>query len=318
MSTGERICRMDISITRGAKSSGISFTRDDSGGLFADFTHPDTFMAGGKLVSTVDFNVTRQAKVSGIGTAINKGRRRLANITRAGHGDVYGYGYGAPKNLQKSCAERELRWSSSLSSMAPSTEMQKVCYTLFPCASMRSTSEALQQHPLDSALTQVHVQALDEVVSANSHFTVAVFIGLSFTNPNSQDSLLGSCPAGHDFAKLLVVFEVISFSCFLLSSLVAHGLKLLVVLLNSKDHSQAISAKLNPKLLRLGMLVSAIGTVLGTVFLTLSMIYLIQVRLGVLSCDSSSWSKWAALPTVVMVSTGLLTFNSAALYAFIT
>lgn len=204
--------------------------------------------------------------------------------------------------------------------MALPTEMQKIRNPLFPCASMSSTSDALEHldHRLDSALTQVHVQALDEVVAVNSYFTVAVFIGLSFTNPSSQGSLVGSCPADPDFTKLLLIFEVISFSSFLLSSLIAQALKLLIVLANSKNHAEAISAQLNPKLLRFGMLVSAIGTVLGTIFLTLSMVYLIQIRLGLLNCDTSSWSKLAAIPMVVMVTTGLLTFISAALYAFVT
>ncbi|KAJ7009139.1 hypothetical protein NC653_007699 [Populus alba x Populus x berolinensis] len=60
---------------------------------------------------------------------------------------------------------------------------------------------------VSSSTTSVHVTALDGIVNVNSLFTVAVFVGI-------------------DMAKNLLVFEVVSFSFFLFSSLVAQGLKL--------------------------------------------------------------------------------------------
>eukprot|EP00258_Populus_trichocarpa_P034047 XP_024450066.1 uncharacterized protein LOC7462456 isoform X2 [Populus trichocarpa] len=140
-----------------------------------------------------------------------------------------------------------------------------------------------------SSTTSVHVTALDGIVNVNSLFTVAVFVGLSLTTPN-QRSLENriSCDAGIDMAKNLLVFEVVSFSFFLFSSLVAQGLKLAINLLNSKDVDDAFRARINLKVLRFGMMGSAIGSVMGCVFLMLSMVNVIQIRLGLLSCGISA------------------------------
>ncbi|KAL1162223.1 hypothetical protein V6Z11_A07G187900 [Gossypium hirsutum] len=115
-----------------------------------------------------------------------------------------------------------------------------------------------------SSTTSVHVTALDGLVNVNSLFTIAVFVGLSLTTPG-QHSLenRAPCDAGIDVAKKLLVFEVVSFSFFLFSSLVAQGLKLAINLLNSKDVDEAIRAHINLKVLRLGMMGSAVGSVMG-------------------------------------------------------
>lgn len=48
---------------------------------------------------------------------------------------------------------------------------------------------------LNSSVTQVHVTTLDEVVSVNSSFCVAVFIGLSFSpNPGAIAPLAPADP----------------------------------------------------------------------------------------------------------------------------
>ncbi|KAG5252171.1 maternal effect embryoarrest [Salix suchowensis] len=120
---------------------------------------------------------------------------------------------------------------------------------------------------VDSSTTSVHVTALDGIVNVNSLFTVAVFVGLSLATPN-QRSLENrvSCDAGNDVAKNLLVFEVVSFSFFLFSSLVAQGLKLAINLLNSKDVDEVFRAHINLKVLRFGMMGSALGSVMGCVF----------------------------------------------------
>ncbi|KAL8525943.1 hypothetical protein ACS0TY_015242 [Phlomoides rotata] len=140
-----------------------------------------------------------------------------------------------------------------------------------------------------SSTTSVHVTALDGLVNVNSLFTIAVFVGLSLTTPG-QRSLenRSACDAGVDVAKKLLVFEVVSFSFFLFSSLVAQGLKLAINLLNSKDVDEIFRAHINLKVLRFGMLASAIGSVMGCLFLMLSMVNVIEIRLGMLSCGSKS------------------------------
>ncbi|CAL9023098.1 unnamed protein product [Prunus brigantina] len=168
-----------------------------------------------------------------------------------------------------------------------------------------------------SSTTSVHVTALDGLVNVNSLFTIAVFVGLSLTTPG-QRSLEGktACDAGTDVAKKLLVFEVVSFSFFLFSSLVAQGLKLAINLLNSKDVDDAFRAHINLKVLRFGMMGSAFGSVMGCVFLVLSMVDVIQIRLGMLSCGSKS-AVHSVAALVVLVSTALLVYISTAVYAFL-
>ncbi|KAM7527502.1 hypothetical protein LguiB_030912 [Lonicera macranthoides] len=152
--------------------------------------------------------------------------------------------------------------------------------------------------------TSVHVTALDGLVNVNSLFTIAVFVGLSLTTPG-QHSLENpsACDAGVDVAKKLLVFEVVSFSFFLFSSLVAQGLKLAINLLNSKDADEAFKAHINLRVLRFGMLASAVGSVMGCSFLMLSMVNVIQIRLGMLSCGSKSAVRSvAALIALVTIS----------------
>ncbi|KAK4731648.1 hypothetical protein R3W88_024636 [Solanum pinnatisectum] len=165
--------------------------------------------------------------------------------------------------------------------------------------------------------TSVHVTALDGLVNVNSLFTIAVFVGLSLTTPG-QKSLEDrtACDAGIDVVKKLLVFEVVSFSFFLFSSLVAQGLKLAINLLNSKDVDEAFRAHINLKVLRLGMMASAIGSVMGCLFLMLSIVNVIQIRLGVLSCGSKS-AIHAVSTLLVLVTSALVVYISTAIYAFL-
>lgn len=158
--------------------------------------------------------------------------------------------------------------------------------------------------------------ALDGLVNVNSLFTIAVFVGLSLTTPG-QHSLENpsACDAGVDVAKKLLVFEVVSFSFFLFSSLVAQGLKLAINLLNSKDADEAFKAHINLRVLRFGMLASAVGSVMGCLFLMLSMVNVIQIRLGMLSCGSKSAVRSVAA-LIALVSSALIVYISTAIYAF--
>lgn len=167
-----------------------------------------------------------------------------------------------------------------------------------------------------SSTTSVHVTALDGLVNVNSLFTIAVFVGLSLATPNQHSLENSACDAGVDVAKKLLVFEVVSFSFFLFSSLVAQGLKLAINLLNSKDVDEVFRAHINLKVLRFGMLGSAVGSVMGCLFLMLSMVNVIQIRLGMLSCGSKS-AVHSVSALVILVSTALLVYISTAVYAFL-
>ncbi|KAG6481627.1 uncharacterized protein LOC122014991 [Zingiber officinale] len=164
--------------------------------------------------------------------------------------------------------------------------------------------------------TSIHVTALDGLVNVNSLFTVAVFVGLSIASPG-QRSLEGrsECDPGLDVARNLLIFEVVSFSFFLFSSLVAQGLKLAINLLNSNDIDEAFRAHISARVLRFGMLASAVGSVLGCIFLVLSMVQVIQIRLGLLSCGSQSAVRSVAV-LVTLVSTALAVYIATIFYAF--
>uniref|UniRef100_A0ACD5VG04 Uncharacterized protein n=2 Tax=Avena sativa TaxID=4498 RepID=A0ACD5VG04_AVESA len=170
---------------------------------------------------------------------------------------------------------------------------------------------------LSANTTSVHVTALDGVVNVNSLFTVAVFVGLSLATPGELRSLAGdpSCDAGSDVARSLIVLEVVAFSSFLFSSLVAQGLKLALNLINSKDPHET-HAHIDARLVRLGMLASAVGSVVGCVFLMVSMVMVVQIRLGTLGCASNRAAAKAAAGLVGLVSTALALYVGTVFYTF--
>ena len=169
---------------------------------------------------------------------------------------------------------------------------------------------------LSKKTTSVQVTALDGLVSVNSLFTFAVFIGMSVATPG-QKSLEdnGDCDAGKHIIKSLLVFEVASFSAFLFSSLIAQGLKLAIIIDNAKDPHNVDRGHIDNKLLRIGMLASALASVVGCVFLMLSMVNVIQIRLGILSCGASSTVK-ATATLIALVTTALVIYISTVFYAF--
>jgi hypothetical protein len=85
--------------------------------------------------------------------------------------------------------------------------------------------------------------------------------------------------------------------------------------LNSKDVDEAFRAHINLKVLRWGMLGSALGSVMGCLFLMLSMVNVIEIRLGMLSCGSKS-AVHAVAVMAILVSSALLVYISTAIYAF--
>ncbi|XVF21264.1 hypothetical protein REPUB_Repub12eG0075300 [Reevesia pubescens] len=99
------------------------------------------------------------------------------------------------------------------------------------------------KEPIDN-VREIHQKVLDDLVNVNSLFTLAVFVGLSLARQGERSlENRSECDAGADNAKRLVVNEVASFACFLLSSLVAKALKIHVIICQQKDfkhtHNQA-------------------------------------------------------------------------------
>ncbi|XVF30402.1 hypothetical protein REPUB_Repub16aG0054100 [Reevesia pubescens] len=136
----------------------------------------------------------------------------------------------------------------------------------------------------DENIIEIQQRALDDIVNVNSLFTMAVFVGLAFATPG-QHSLENKpeCDADSGVAKRLIIYEVVSFAFFLLSSLTAKTLKVQLHFYRFKIKVSFMKYKV----FRGFMLSLSFGaSLLGIVFLTLSMVNVIQIRLGTLSCGS--------------------------------
>ncbi|WOG95565.1 hypothetical protein DCAR_0414890 [Daucus carota subsp. sativus] len=148
---------------------------------------------------------------------------------------------------------------------------------------------------------EAHLDLLDDLVSVNSLFTLAVFVGLSQASPGIRSlENRHECDAGPGVAKMLVLYEVVAFACFLLSSLVAKVLKLLFRL-DIKKIKFLIRDGFDVKDALL--LLTAVSSVTGIILLTLSVVNVVQIRIGLYSCGSGEARKaiWA-LCTIVAIA----------------
>ncbi|KAK3220527.1 hypothetical protein Dsin_014497 [Dipteronia sinensis] len=181
-----------------------------------------------------------------------------------------------------------------------------------------------------NACIDVHQKALDDLVNVNSLFTIAVFVGLAYANP-SQRSLENrpECDPDPVFGKRLIIYEVNSFACFLFSSLVAKSIKVLLNIRKkeltrdqqTKNH-RYVPDRLCKKILlsepweRFSLALAVLSSFAGIVLLTLSIVYVIQIRVGKLTCGSDH-AFLAVAPLCVIVFTALLFYVPSMAYAVI-
>ncbi|TXG60700.1 hypothetical protein EZV62_015273 [Acer yangbiense] len=139
-------------------------------------------------------------------------------------------------------------------------------------------------------IIDVHLTALDDLVNVNSLFTIAVFIGMSIASPNQHSlEIRQECDTGPILSKRLILYEVVSFACFLLSSLLAKSLKVLINLKKIKRKIKRI-----PKVDRLFK----------------------DIKVGKLSCGSD-YAQHSVVCLVVIVTTALLLYTPSMLYVVI-
>ena len=163
----------------------------------------------------------------------------------------------------------------------------------------------------EKAILKIHLKALDDLVSVNSLFTIAVFVWLSYAHAGKLTGLENppECNADSGVAKRLVVYGVVSFGLFLLSSLVAKTLKVHFSL-HRKDYFGKDPTLDRKKKRCRNLMFAASGTILGCFFLTLSMINVIQIRLGKLSYGSKyTIVAVASLVTIVAIALGIYTYT---------
>uniref|UniRef100_F6HDZ6 Uncharacterized protein n=1 Tax=Vitis vinifera TaxID=29760 RepID=F6HDZ6_VITVI len=141
--------------------------------------------------------------------------------------------------------------------------------------------QVIQVKSREEIRDDVQFAALDTVVSLNSLYVVSSFLGFSLTTIglHSIDGRLG-CDANISTIRTLMFFEVISFAFFLTSSLVAHGLKIMIKLVNAAESNKEFRSHFNRKSIR-------------------------KIRLGILSCRSLSTVQ-GAVALVVIVSCGVV------------
>lgn len=72
---------------------------------------------------------------------------------------------------------------------------------------------------------------------------------------------------------------------------------------------------LNTAALRVGILVSAVGSVFGCGFLMMALVNLVQIKLGILACGSL-YTFAAVAPLVILVPLALVIYVFLVLYAF--
>ncbi|XP_048140323.1 uncharacterized protein LOC115755314 [Rhodamnia argentea] len=166
-------------------------------------------------------------------------------------------------------------------------------------------------------------KVLDDVVSLNSLFTIAVFIGLSFAQPGQVQSLNDDpgCHSDANLRKRLVGFEIASFSCFIFSGVLVKTVKIFLYTSekqdaldreekgneephNSEEEKQKVYRK-GPSLI--GFYLSIYGTMLGCLLLLLAMVDVVQIKLGRLSCHSKSTLTTVCV-MVVIIGLSLLIF----------
>ncbi|KAK4789716.1 hypothetical protein SAY86_017020 [Trapa natans] len=181
-----------------------------------------------------------------------------------------------------------------------------------------------------SSATKIHFMALDGLITVNSLFSVALFLGLT-ANPGSAAAALpprgGSCAASNAMAEQLVTFHVYSFSSFLFSNLIALSMKQTIRITHwpgtdgedddecSDDTRRFALGHINTVMLRAGILVSGFGSVVGCGFLMMALVDLVQIKLGRLACGSA-YTLAAVVPLVILVPSALFIYVCLVFYSF--
>lgn len=153
---------------------------------------------------------------------------------------------------------------------------------------------------------EVHMKLLDDLVNVNSLMTLAVFVGLTMATPKIRGlESRDECHAGPKEAKMLILYEVIAFSCFFLSSMVAKVLKLYLYLDGADDRYPFTSPNIDLKELMIAL--SACSSIAGIISVSLSIVKIVEVRIGLLSCGCKE-SIAAVLCLGILVGFALLIY----------
>ncbi|KAK1392272.1 hypothetical protein POM88_011328 [Heracleum sosnowskyi] len=153
-------------------------------------------------------------------------------------------------------------------------------------------------------MRDVHSKAVDDVLYLNSLLTFAVFIGLSQASPGVRSlENRDEYNASPGFSKKLIVFEVLAFALFLLSSLFVKALKLHI----SLDFHNLVFVTRGLELKDWLLMLTAGTSVAGIILLIASVVCLVQIQIGLFSCGSTD-SRVAILGVCTIVSISMLLY----------
>ncbi|WJZ95617.1 hypothetical protein VitviT2T_014373 [Vitis vinifera] len=116
-----------------------------------------------------------------------------------------------------------------------------------------------------TTMLSIYKEGLDDIININTLFTSAVFIGLSFSNTTETLESREECKPDTGIAKRLVIFEVLSFSFFLLSTLLAKTLKLHLYIIKNKNNSNFLLMTRRLMLVTAAVVTVAYAFVLDTI-----------------------------------------------------
>jgi hypothetical protein len=87
---------------------------------------------------------------------------------------------------------------------------------------------------------------------------------------------------------------------------------------NGKNRENTKTAEVDHNFLRCGIFVAGGGSILGAIFLIISMVVLIEVRLGDLTCNGdkfgNAWAMNATIPFLILGVSGCAIFIVAVFY----
>jgi hypothetical protein len=132
------------------------------------------------------------------------------------------------------------------------------------------------------------------------------------TTPSSGSS--NFCAASNQVQQDVVSFSTYALSAFLFSGLVALALKQAFHM--GKPHSTH-AVRVDRVLLRVGLMATAIGSIIGVGFLMLVLVNLVQIRLGRLGCGANATATASAvIPLVTLVPAAMFIYCVVLLHAF--
>eukprot|EP00246_Nothoceros_aenigmaticus_P006417 TRINITY_DN1928_c0_g1_i1.p1 TRINITY_DN1928_c0_g1~~TRINITY_DN1928_c0_g1_i1.p1 ORF type:complete len:276 (+),score=43.52 TRINITY_DN1928_c0_g1_i1:188-1015(+) len=174
---------------------------------------------------------------------------------------------------------------------------------------------------------EVDNAALDSILSLNSFFCVAIFIGISLPAQQGAAQASADSASGDNQAppipcelhnpestrQTVLMLEIVAFACIMLSTLFAVGLKMVLNINSNKSGGSDARIFHKPggresksalPFFRFVMFVSATSLIAALVLLCISMVFYVELYAGRLTC--SARTQKSTVPLIILTAVGLL------------